>query len=419
MILEHSRTQLSKSTSFITNCYQQNGCYSSVPNGPGTLYGTVYALLALHYLGYNRHLAEQTSNFISNCQIESGEYIGPELYNFEPSRSTKHDREHLVHHLTCAVIPVCLQFKIPIRYKLQFARRFCNKEYLIHWLDARDLTQAWLEGNNILFVGQLLVYLRDVERYKEANAALQCWFEWLDTHIDPATSLWGTDGYCSAMEAVYGGYHQLLVYYHENHRVPNPQGLVDTVLSLQHYDGSFHPGGNGGACEDVDCVDILVNMYKQYDYRRRDIRIALRRCMHHILYLQNPDGGFPYNRDQWQSHMNVPGTPAPPNVSTTFATWFRIHTLALIAQVLPMEPSFRGIDLKFNNSLSMGWHRVWDLKQAERISAEGSEIMERVAEVPFKLQYYLNSGQRSFYRLYRSSKSRTGALLRYIIKLRV
>ena len=50
--------------------------------------------------------------------------------------------------------------------------------------------------------------------------------------------------------------------------------MIDTVLGLQHVDGGFNPRGNGGACEDVDSVDILLNLYKRFDYRRADIRFA-------------------------------------------------------------------------------------------------------------------------------------------------
>ena len=156
-----------------------------------------------------------------------------------------------------------------------------------------------------------------------------------------------------------GGYHQLLVYYHENRAVRYPKALVDTALALQHLDGGFSPSGGGGACEDVDAVDILVNLYKLHDYRRADIRYALRRCLRLINSIQQPDGGYPYKLNQVQSHMGIPDTQAGKNVSTTFATWFRVHTLALMAEILTDEPSLQQA-FYFNRQLSMGWHRPWD-----------------------------------------------------------
>jgi hypothetical protein len=336
------------------------GC-RSVPGGPVTLYGTCYGLLAQTYLGDTFELAPATRRFIQEGQDpQSGWFVGPELQGFQAPQGALHDREHLRLHLTCAALPVCSQFNIPVLNPLTAALRFCDIGYLRGWLQARDLRHAWFEGNNLLFAGQLLVHLRDAGGCPQARPALDAWFEWLEEAIDPATSLWGSNGLCSQAEAVYGGYHQLLVYYHEQRPIRNPEGLIDVVLNLQHADGGFHPEGNAGACEDVDCVDILVNLYKLTGARQREIRLALRKCLFHILAQQNPDGGFPYTRNRAQSHMGVPGTGAPANVSTMFPTWFRIHTLALMSEILTDEPQLKDVPFRFSDELSMGWHRTWD-----------------------------------------------------------
>lgn len=349
-------------TAFLRTLLSQGeGLASSKPGGPTTLYGTCYAIQGLHFLGAEAPVTDHVRRFVASAQdSESGLFIGPELVGFEAAPGVPHDRSHLLMHLTCSVLPFCQQFSVPLKYPIFEAHKFCDQDYLKQWMTSRDWKQAWFEGNNILFVGQLLVYLRDVEKHPGAGAALDLWFDWLDRSIDRATGLWGTNGFCSPMEAVYGGYHQLLVYYHQNHPLPNIRGMIDTVLNLQHYDGGFNPNGNAGACEDVDSVDILIHCYKRIDYRRAEIRNALRRCLRHILSSQNPDGGFPYSRDWPQSHMGIPGTDAAPNVSCTFPTWFRIHTLALIAQVLPSERVLHGVPFRFSNALGMGWHQSPD-----------------------------------------------------------
>lgn len=336
------------------------GGYRSVPGGAATLYGTVYASLARHYLGENVDLAPEVHRFLGSCQdAETGYFIGPEIQEWSPPPGTKHDREHLLLHLTCAVLPVMQEFGVALTHPLRFAHRFCDSSYLGEWLRRRDMKDAWFEGNNLLFVGQLLVYLRDVEGRPDASQALEQWFHWLDGTVDPATGLWGTrDGACSRFVAMCGGYHQLLVYYHEGRPIHSPERLVDTVLWLQHPDGGFSPSGGGGACEDVDAIDILVNLYKRYDYRRADIRAGLRRAVDLILGLQNGDGGFPYKRGITQDHMGIPATRAGVDVSTTFATWFRVHTLALLAEVLTDDPRVSG-PFRFSRFLSMGWHTAW------------------------------------------------------------
>ncbi len=347
-----------------------SGRFRSTPDGPFTLYGTCYALLGLYYLGGPNTLSAAANDYITGFQDPAtGYFIGPELRDYNPAPDVLHDREHLIMHLTAAVLPLLSTYGVRPHYSLSNARRFLNPHVLRQWLDSRNLSRAWFEGNNILFVGQFLVYLRDVEECRTATDALQIWFDWLEAHVDPNTSVWGTNGRCTLMEGIYGGYHQLLVYYYEGHRIKNPRGLIDSVLSLQHQDGGFSPKGNAGACEDVDCIDILVNLYKLTEYRRADTRLAIRRCIRHILDTQNSDGGFPYSINVPQSHMGVPGTGARGNISTTFPTWFRVHTLALCAEIVPDDLQFKGLKFNFNNSLSMGWHsspKNWRLTISQR-----------------------------------------------------
>jgi hypothetical protein len=167
--------------------------------------------------------------------------------------------------------------------------------------------------------------------------------------------------------------------------------LVDTVMGLQYADGGFNPRGNGGACEDVDCVDILVNLYKRVNYRRAEILHSLKRCVDRILTTQNEDGGFPYNRDASQSHMGIPATMAPANTSTTFATWFRIHTLALCAEVIPEYQALRGVEFCCSKTLSMGWHanpQAWKL-----VVGVGQRLHESVLRLQANL-FQLRTGGR-------------------------
>lgn len=331
--------------------------YRSVPNGPVTLYGTNYLLLTQAYLGVQPDRLEDSLAYIHRHQDpETGLFVGPELQGYEPPEDSVFDREHLCLHLTCAALPALLHFGQKPQHPCRRAHDFCDVDYLDDWLNRRDWRNAWLEGNNLLYIGQLLVYLRDQEANPHAQAALDHWFAWLDQQADPMTGLWGTDGACSPFVAMCGGYHQLLVYYHEQHANPSPNRLINTTLGLQKRDGGFNPHGGGGACEDVDAVDILVNMTKRHGHRRPEVYAALRRVVRHLVKLQNPDGGFPYHAKFEHNHMGTPGTFAPWGASTAFATWFRVHTLALSQQVLQDEPLLGPRAMSFTQHLSMGWH---------------------------------------------------------------
>ncbi len=358
----HPRFDPASLAPFFEACRSADGTgYTSVPGGMQTLYGTSYGLMTRRFLGQEFEVSDGIRDFILGCQeSSSGCFVGPELAAWSPPSGAAHDREHLLLHLACAALPVVAEFGWQTRFPLRFAHRFCVPDELRAWLERRNLRNAWPEGNNLLFVGQLLVWLRDVEEHPGAQESLDMWFDWLERHVDPGTGVWGTNLGCSKYHGVFGGYHQLLLYYYEHRPILYPEKLVDTVLELQHPDGGFVRRGGGGACEDVDGVDILVNLYKLHDYRRTAIRLALRRCLAHILTTQNNDGGFSYRKNTPQSHMGIPATYAPANVSTMFPTWFRVLTLALIGEILTDEPALSTLKPRFNGCLSMGWHRPWD-----------------------------------------------------------
>lgn len=334
------------------------GVYRSTLGGPVTLYGTCYALLTRHYLGCNVPPHPSTLAFILDCQDpETGFFVGPELRTWSPDAKAKHDREHLLLHLTCATLPVLRQYGVQPKAPLHFAEQYLDPRSLLRWLERRNLGDAWYEGNNILFVGQLLVHLRDTAGMAAAQDALSLWFDWLDRRIDAHTGLWGTDRGASEFEAMCGGYHQFLVYCHERRSLQYPERLCDVILALQHRDGGFSPQGGGGACEDVDAVHMLVELHRVLPSRRAMIETALQRCLRLILASQNRDGGFPYKRKAGFVHMGIPDTTAGVGKSAMFPTWFRVHTLALIADVLPEEPRLRHVPFRFNDAFAMGWHR--------------------------------------------------------------
>lgn len=334
------------------------GEYRYSATGEPILYSSCYALMTLHYLDAlpaDPTLRAQWADYLLSWQdAETGAFLGPEVA-YAPESDSKHDAEHLAMHLTTTLLPCLDILGIKPRHPLRFAHRFLQRENLDGWLRTRDWHDAWLEGNNLLFMLQLLIHLRDAEGVPEAHARIQELFEWLDREVDPQTGLWGTNGFCSPFIAMCGGYHQLLAYYAERRPVTSPDRIIDLTLDLQHPDGGFHPDGGGGACEDVDAVDILVNLYKRTDHRRPEIRVALRSAALAVLGMQMADGGFVYRRDEPFTHMGMAATRTPPNHSTMFATWFRVHTLALASEVLHDGPLGK-FTWQFNPSLSMGWH---------------------------------------------------------------
>lgn len=341
------------------------GEYRMCDGGQVTLYSSCFSVMTLHYLNafeaYSTEEREKWVSYINSWQdMDTGYYVGPEIRG-QKITSTGHNLEHVSMHLTAHVLPTLLILGGRPSFPLHFAHRFLNPVYLQEWLDARDWTKAWLEGNNLLFVGQFLIYLSEHEERLEAKHALDLYFNWLDEQQDSVTGLWGTNGYCGNHAAMCGGYHQLLTYYYCRREVRHNERIIDTTLALQHVDGGFGPKGNSGACEDVDAVDILVNMYKltEGNYRGLEIRRALKKALRNIKRKQLSNGGFVYRYNVPFIHNSLPRTACPVNVPHMFATWFRVHTIALICEILNDEPLAK-VNWNFNPCCSMGWHRKWE-----------------------------------------------------------
>lgn len=362
------------------------GEYAFYPGGQVSLYASCYAAMALHYIGHLKTLdaaVRQTwREYINSWQdAATGYYLGPELAPGQftrPDMDATYARLHLIVHVLPAIEVLGGE---PV-HPLTFAHAFADADYLRDWLSQRNWHQAWLEGNNLLFVGQLLVHLRDREGYAPAVNALTLYFDWLDQQQDPATGLWGTNGYCDAYAALYGGYHQLLVYYACARPVRYAERIIDTVLALQQPDGSFTRTPGGGACEDVDAVDILVNLVKRTGYRLDDVRQALSNTIPHLLRQQAPDGGFVYRWGRSYMQSGVLRTFVPRDQPDVFSTWFRLHTLALINEVVE-DPTLTAVDWHFNHSCSMGWHDR-SRQVARRPAAPRTAAGQRTVPVPLK-----------------------------------
>ena len=335
------------------------GEYTMCTGGQVTLYSSCFAAMTLHYLGALSTVSRKErlawADYINRWQdAETGRFLGPEIVP-EELTSPKHDWDHVTMHLAAHALPALHVLGARPSHPISFAHRFLDTATLRVWLDQRDWHDAWLEGNNLLFIGQFLVYLRDSEGRDEAQTSLEVYFDWLDAEQDPATGLWGTNGYCDAHTAMCGAYHPLLVYYYCERPVLRAKRITDTTLRLQHPDGGFARDGGGGACEDVDAVDILVNLYERSGYRPRAVRLALRRALDSIVSQQMSGGGFVYRRGVPFTHMGIGRTYAPVDTPNLFATWFRVHTLALACQVLRDHPLAK-INWRFNDICSMGWH---------------------------------------------------------------
>ena len=216
---------------------------------------------------------------------------------------------------------------------LDFIAPYLRKEFLEAWLSRRDLRDPWLEGNNIVNLASFFLLKsktanpNDGQTIKEAMTTL---FEWHDRYQEPSTGFWGlgqAHDKTMAMHAMAGSMHNFHLYYECNRPLPYQERAIDYALSQTPHIVS--------ACIDVDLVDLLVHGHDCLNYRRTDIKQWLRDLLPNLLNFQNSDGGFCDERtgtrrqDGW-----VKGYQEPQGLSNTFATWFRLIAIAMIADCL-------------------------------------------------------------------------------------
>lgn len=223
------------------------------------------------------------------------------------------------------------------RYALHFLDSFPDRESVRNWLESLDWSNPWRESNRVMqFLAGLLFRLQwgndpaAAERYHDV-------LDWLDEQQDPRTGLWGVKQGASLLNAVAGAYHFVPFYRYARRPVRGWSKIVDACLELQQEDGLFGPAPGGGACEDLDVIDLLCNASRATGRLEPEIRQALTRAFWAIWNMQLPEGSFPYACAEGGARYNFsswPATSARVNGGDVWATWFRLCALHTIRSLL-------------------------------------------------------------------------------------
>lgn len=180
------------------------------------------------------------------------------------------------------------------KFDLVFMKQFDSEEKLNKWLsDSICFDDPWKDSNWIMWILSLMFFQIKVSGKKDYLNLINHILDWLDNAQDPNTGIWGTDKGSSLFYGVAAAYHFFMFYYALDRPINYTDRILDSTLSVQLRDGFFAPNG-GGACVDLDAIDILVNVNVgvQNSYRSMDIKQALERSFFALLSQQNNDGGF-------------------------------------------------------------------------------------------------------------------------------
>lgn len=318
---------------------------------PATYNATHSLILLGAYDEIGKEEQKQLANFINSFQQTSGAYRFRHMKEDEiwKGKSLAYSWNYIDNHITNYSMGVLKSLGEAVRYPLKFVDAYKDPKRLEEWLNARDLSDPWLEGNNIVNMASFLIHElegRDDDRLKEL---MDLFFRWHNEHQDPNTGFWGTNHPtkpASVMEGMAGAAHNFHLYFYYNREIPFHKPIVDYCLE-------FVQGEVKTACLDIDVVDVLVNMIP-YGYRVDEIKAVLETFAKKLCDFQNEDGGYADEKSNGVRRMDgwVKGYFEPQGLSNCFATWFRSATLAMIACALYEEEAFR---FRFRNTIGIGY----------------------------------------------------------------
>ena len=103
------------------------------------------------------------------------------------------------------------------------------------------------------------------------------------------------------------------------------------TLDLLYPDGLFRRYGAGGACEDMDGVEILTQGYPFGDAQtQKQISAALAGVKKGLKSMERADGGLAYNPSLALAYSGIPLLRCARGESDIFSTYFRLLTISAI-----------------------------------------------------------------------------------------
>ncbi len=328
------------------------------PGGRETVIATSMGVLLAEGLGVAIAQREAViRNILSAQDGKTGLFLEP-LAEQVPLRGGLHDRTYLDWTTTYFALHALEALGEKPEHPLSFLASFRDTEGVIGWLESLDWTDPWRESNRVMHLLAALLFALLWEEKPWAAERYHDVLDWLDGKQDPRSGLWGTDHGATLLNAVAGAYHFVPFYRYARRPVRCWPKIVDACLELQNEDGLFAPSPGGGACEDLDAIDLLCTAARASGRLTADVRKALTRAFWAIWNMQREDGGFPYAHTKSEAkyeYSSWPAMEAPLGGSDMWAAWTRLVSLHTIHALLEGDLPDAG-PWKFRRFPALGFH---------------------------------------------------------------
>ena len=360
-----------------------------------TLMSSAFSIITLELVdSLNKVEITKEQNYFLKYQDEkTGFFVDPNL-NLDYKKIEDIELNYIHYQTTAFSLSALDALGMKTKYNFTFLNAFRGKEKILKFFEKIDWRNPWHESNKIMFLLQFFSYEYIVIKEKDSLDHIHTILDCLDSAQDSKTGLWGTQFKASSFASMAAAYHFLIFYKYFNRKIKFSEKISSSVFQLQMRDGLFHPFGGGGACEDLDAIDVIYKTNSGVNTKSEE---SLKRAYRALLQNFDKNGGFCWAKRptfpflvglkyfnpslelfnigmiKWIIKNNYIGSLIPffkekkiyeysnwnlmkyhINLSDSWSTWFRLLSIATIERLLPHLKK-HDIDYKFRRLPSIGW----------------------------------------------------------------
>lgn len=324
--------------------WKYTAAHDAREGSPGTLYGTWSAVLGLRLLGGVegiRPIREKARRVLLSYRLQDGTFLPSRLLTIRTNKSKEYLRLHCTNYAIGALIELGEEEPGESRYM----NSFLDGDFLTRWLEARSLMRPWEEGNNIVNVAAWLamMYERGVPG---ASNRLEQLMQWHRENQNPETGCFdcfAQPTYNQRLQALAGAVHNFHLHLFMGESWGHERTIARSVMN-------YLWEGVHTACLSIDLVELAIRTL-DWSPDPQDTVDSLVMHAEKLLVSQNEDGGW-FESADGRTRTVAEGFREPVPSSCSYATWFRLCSLGMIAiTLLGDHPS----NWSFRRTLGMGY----------------------------------------------------------------
>lgn len=285
-------------------------------------------------------------NTLNNYRLKNGLFFPIELENTKYAKSKEYMQLHCYNYSVGAALELDPSFD----FQSDYMDAYLNADFLERWLNQRSLERPWEESNNIVNVASYLALCND-HGDNLGKERLYQMLEWHNNIQNPKTG--GFDIFSPSrkniQQTMAGAVHNFHIHQYLNEPMNYEQKIAQNMIPFL-FEGPLT------ACLSIDYVELACKTIN-YLENSHELEQALLYHLNALLRYQNSDGGW-YENETKSRPTTANGMKEEIASSNSYATWFRLASIGMIAiTLLGDDPKNWG----FRKTLGMGyansdWH---------------------------------------------------------------